>query len=120
VSRRDRNDAHLINAAPDVHRDDSAFGYRLIADELPARGIIAGETKVARLCSADIDAGNAPLAHPDVSNAGRRGRTPDPRVLFAVRFWSAVEGRRWGNILTKCPGESHSGETSVRLDCQPC
>jgi len=38
----------------------------------------------------------------------------------ADRFWSAVEGQAFGNILTKRPGESHSGETSVRLDCQPC
>ena len=51
VSPRDWDDAHLINAALDVHRDDPAFGYRFIADELPARGIQAGENRVARLCS---------------------------------------------------------------------
>lgn len=28
-----------------------SFGYRFIADELPARGISAGENKAARLCS---------------------------------------------------------------------
>jgi putative transposase len=51
VSRRDWDQAHLINAALDIHHDDPAFGYRFIADELPARGITAGENKVARLCS---------------------------------------------------------------------
>jgi putative transposase len=51
VSQRDWEDAHLINAALAVHRDDPAFGYRFIADELPARGITAGENRVARLCS---------------------------------------------------------------------
>jgi transposase InsO family protein len=51
VSQRDWDDAHLINAALDVHGDDPAFGYRFIADELPARGITAGENRVARLCS---------------------------------------------------------------------
>jgi hypothetical protein len=51
VSQRDWDDAHLINAALDVHRDDPAFGYRFIADELPARGVTAGENRVARLCS---------------------------------------------------------------------
>ena len=51
VSRRDWDDAHLINAATDIHRDDPAFGYRFIADELPAHGIEAGENRVARLCS---------------------------------------------------------------------
>ena len=51
VTHRDWDDAHLINAAYDIHADDPAFGYRFIADELPSRGIIAGENRVARLCS---------------------------------------------------------------------
>ena len=51
VSQRDWDDAHLINAAVDIHRDDPAFGYRFIADELAGRGIPAGENRVARLCS---------------------------------------------------------------------
>lgn len=51
LPQRDWDDAHLINAARDIHADDPAFGYRFIADELPGRGIIAGENRVARLCS---------------------------------------------------------------------
>ena len=51
VSRRDWDDAHLINAALDIHADDPEFGYRFIADELPAHGIVAGENRVHRLCS---------------------------------------------------------------------
>src|SRR5689334_8856422 len=51
VSQRDWDDAHLINAAPDIHANDPAFGYRFIVDELPGRGITAGENRVARLCS---------------------------------------------------------------------
>ena len=51
VSQRDWDDAHLINAARDIHADDPAFGYRFIADELPGRGITAGENRVARLFS---------------------------------------------------------------------
>jgi putative transposase len=51
LTQRDWDDAHLINAAFEIHADDPAFGYRFIADELPAHGIIAGENKVARLCS---------------------------------------------------------------------
>lgn len=51
VSQRDWDDAHLIDAAYDIHADDPAFGYRFIADELPGRGITAGENRVARLCS---------------------------------------------------------------------
>ena len=51
VTERDWSDAHLINAALDVHRDDPAFGYRFIADELEDQGFSAGENRVARLCS---------------------------------------------------------------------
>ena len=51
VSQRDWDDAHLINAARDIHHDDPTFGHRFIADELPARGITAGVNRVARLCS---------------------------------------------------------------------
>jgi len=51
VSWRDWADAHLINAAVDIHHDDPAFGYRFIADELTALGITAGENRVQRLCS---------------------------------------------------------------------
>ena len=51
LTQRDWDDAHLINAALDIHADDPAFGYRFIADELPGRGITASENRVARLCS---------------------------------------------------------------------
>jgi putative transposase len=51
VTERDWSDAHLINAAVEVHRGDPAFGYRVIADELPEKGITAGENTVQRLCS---------------------------------------------------------------------
>lgn len=51
VSQRDWDDAHLIDAARDIHADDPAFGYRFIADELGDRGIRAGENRVQRLCS---------------------------------------------------------------------
>jgi hypothetical protein len=51
ISQRDWDDAHLINAAYDIHADDPAFGYRFIADELREQGIAAGENRVARLCS---------------------------------------------------------------------
>jgi transposase InsO family protein len=53
VTDRDWSDAHLVNAARDVHGDDPAFGYRFIADELASEhGITASENRVARLCSA--------------------------------------------------------------------
>ncbi len=44
VSQRDWDDAHLINAALDIHHDDPEFGYRFITDELAERGVNAGRT----------------------------------------------------------------------------
>jgi putative transposase len=53
VTDRDWADAHLLNAAVDIHRADPEFGYRFIADELALEhGITAGENRVQRLCSA--------------------------------------------------------------------
>jgi putative transposase len=53
VSTRDWSDAHLVDAAREIHVDDPAFGYRFIADELAhEHGIRASENRVARLCSA--------------------------------------------------------------------
>ena len=52
VSRRDWDNAHLTNAAVDLHRDDPAFGYRFISDEIEAAsGLPASERRVWRLCS---------------------------------------------------------------------
>jgi hypothetical protein len=50
LTDRDWTDAHLVNAAPDIHTDEPAFRYRVIADELPEKGITAGENRVQRLC----------------------------------------------------------------------
>lgn len=51
VSQRDWDDAHLANAAMDVHADDPEFGYRLIADELERDGFDVSERRVWRVCS---------------------------------------------------------------------
>ncbi len=51
VSKRDWDEAQLINAAIDIHVDDPAFGYRFIADELAEAGFTASERRVWRLCS---------------------------------------------------------------------
>ncbi len=51
VCQRDWDDAHLANAAIDVHGDDPEFGYRLIADELEHDGYRACERRTWRVCS---------------------------------------------------------------------
>ncbi len=50
VTDRDWDDAHLVNDALDIHRDDPEFGYRFIADELEDLGYRVGENRVQRLC----------------------------------------------------------------------
>jgi transposase InsO family protein len=51
VSQRDWDDAHLINAAIDIHHDDPEFGYRFITDELAEQGVRASRNRVNRLCT---------------------------------------------------------------------
>ena len=51
VSQRDWDDAHLINAAVDIHHDDPEFGYRFITDELAGQGLTASRNRVNRLCT---------------------------------------------------------------------
>jgi transposase InsO family protein len=51
VSDRDLSDAYVTNALVDAHRDDPAFGYRFLADELDRAGHRLGERRVWRLCS---------------------------------------------------------------------
>jgi putative transposase len=51
VSAREWDDAHLVDAAREIHADDPVFGYRFITDELASeRGIAASENRVHRLC----------------------------------------------------------------------
>jgi putative transposase len=83
LTQRDWDDAHLINAARDIHADDPAFGYRFIADELPERGIVAGENRVARLCSEEriwsIFAKKRGLNRIRTPGSRRPRRSPIPR-----------------------------------------
>lgn len=52
VSQRDWDNAHLTNTAVDLHRDEPAFGFRFIFDEIEAEsGLIASERRVWRLSS---------------------------------------------------------------------
>ena len=52
VSQRDWDNAHLTNAAINLHRDNPRFGYRFISDEIEAEaGRYASERRIWRLCS---------------------------------------------------------------------
>jgi len=100
LSDRDRADAHLINAAHDVHRDDPTFGYRFICDELMAEyGLAASENRVQRLCS----------AHGILSVLARkrgRGGKPGPAVhddLVRREFTAAAPNVLWLTDITEHP-----------------
>jgi transposase InsO family protein len=104
VPQRDRDDAHLVNAALDVHAGDPASGYRLIADELPARGISAGENRVARLCSQQriwpafakkrgLTRKAGPPAHDDLAGRQLTAAGPDRTWLADITGHPAAEGK---------------------------
>ncbi|HEX3960617.1 MAG TPA: IS3 family transposase [Trebonia sp.] len=99
VSQRDWDDAHLINSALDVHRDDPAFGYRFIADELPARGITAGENRVARLCSQQ----RIWSAFAKKRGLTRKAGPPVHDDLVARDFTAASPDRTWLTDITEHP-----------------
>jgi transposase InsO family protein len=99
VTERDWVDAHLVNAALDIHADDPAFGYRFIAEKLPANGIVAGENRVQRLCS---DHGIWSV----FSKKRGRSRKPGPPVhddLVERDFTAAAPNELWLTDITEHP-----------------
>ena len=91
VSQRDWDDAHLINAAMDIHHDDPEFGYRFITDELAAHGIVASRNRVNRLCTQQQIFSNhakkrglsrkpGPPVHDDLVERRVHRATPEPAV----------------------------------------
>jgi putative transposase len=107
VSRRDWDEAHLINAAANIHADDPAFGYRFIADELPARGITAGENKVARLCSQQ----RIWSAFSKNRGLSRKAGPPVHDDLVARQFTAEGPDRTWLTDIT----EHSTGEGKLYL-----
>jgi len=106
-SQRDWDNAHLINAALDIHHDDPAFGYRFIADELPARGITAGENRVARLCSQQ----RIWSAFAKRRGLGRRAGPPVHDDLVDRVFTAQRPNQTWLTDIT----EHHTGEGKLYL-----
>jgi putative transposase len=99
VSQRDWDDAHLINAAVDIHHDDPEFGYRFIADELPTYGIRASRNRVHRLCAQQ----RLWSVHAKKRGLGRRPGPPVHDDLVARQFRSHQLDRLWLTDLTEHP-----------------
>ncbi len=108
VSRRDWDEAHLINAAIDVHADDPAFGYRFIADELAEAGFTASERRVWRVCSENE------IFSAFVRKRRGKGRLAGPPVrddLVRREFTAAGPDRLWLTDISEHP----TGEGKVYL-----
>jgi transposase InsO family protein len=105
ISDCDWANAHLINAAHDIHRDDPTFGYRFICDELNAEyGFAVSENRVQRLCSAhDIasvltrkrrgGAKPGPAVHDDHVQREFRIDTPNTSWFADITEHSTAEGK---------------------------
>jgi len=99
VSDRVLDDAHLINAAIDIHAEDPEFGYRFIADELTAAGHQVSERRVWRLCS------QAGLFSVHSRKRGK-GRRPGPPVhddLVNRDFTAEKLNMLWLSDITEHP-----------------
>jgi transposase InsO family protein len=99
VSQRDWDDAHLINAAIDIHHDDPEFGYRFIADELPARGVTASRNRVSRLCSQH----RIYSVHAKKRAGHRRPGPPVHDDLVQREFTAPAPNQLWLTDITEHP-----------------
>jgi putative transposase len=107
VSQRDWDDAHLINAAYDIHHDDPAFGYRFIADELAEAGLAAGRNRVARLCSSQ----RIWSVFAKKRGLNRKAGPPVHDDLVQRRFTAIGRDQVWLTDIT----EHHTGEGKLYL-----
>lgn len=99
VGDRELDDAYLINALIDAHRDDPAFGYRFLADELERAGLDVGERRVWRLCSQQ-------RLWSTTVRKGRRGKKPGPPVHddhIRRDFTAPAPNRKWVTDITEHP-----------------
>ena len=99
VSRRDWDDAHLINAAVDIHHDDPEFGYRFITDELADQGIRASRNRVNRLCSQQ----RLWSAHSRKRGLSRKPGSPVHDDLVRREFTATAPNRLWLTDITEHP-----------------
>jgi hypothetical protein len=99
VSQRDWDDAHLINAAIDIHHDDPEFGYRFIADELAEQGVRASRNRVNRLCSSQ----RLWSVHSRKRGMHRKPGPPVHDDLVLRDFTAAQPNRLWLTDITEHP-----------------
>jgi putative transposase len=99
VSQRDWDDAHLINAALNIHHEDPEYGYRFIADELATVGIVASRNRVNRLCTLQ----RIFSVHSKKRGCGRKPGPPVHDDLLERRFTAAAPNLLWLTDITEHP-----------------
>jgi transposase InsO family protein len=99
VSQRDWVDAHLINAALEIHADDPADGYRFIADELARRGFTASENRVWRICSMQ----RIFSLHAKKKGRNRKAGPPVHDDLVRRDFTAGAPNVKWLTDITEHP-----------------
>ena len=110
VTARDWDDAHLINAAIDIHSDDPEFGYRFIADELPGRGVRASRNRVGRLCTQQ----RLWSVHPNKRGLTRKPGPPVHDDLVEWAFTAEQVDRLWLTDITPSTPPVRGSSTSAR------
>ncbi len=99
ITERDWENAHLTNLIVDAHRDDPAFGYRFLADELDKQDQGVGERRVWRLCS-DMEIWSSFV------KKSRSGKKPGPPVhddLVQRDFSASSINELWFTDITEHP-----------------
>ncbi len=86
-SDRDWDDANLVNAIIDIHRDDPAFGYRFITDELQRQGWSVFAKKPGRNTKA------GPPVHDDLLDRDFTADGPDERWVGDITEHPTSEGK---------------------------
>ncbi|UOX93025.1 IS3 family transposase [Amycolatopsis sp. FBCC-B4732] len=99
VCGRDWDDAHLINAALEIHADDPADGYRFIADELARRGYAASENRVWRICSMQ----QIFSLHAKKKGRSRQAGPPVHDDLVRRDFTADAPNTKWLTDITEHP-----------------
>ncbi len=108
VSRREWDDAHVIDALLGIHEDDPTLGYRFLTDELADVGIVASENRVWRLCSS---AGVFASYHRRKAKAGKPGPPVHDDLLAVVdekgrvthEFVAGAPNQVWLTDITEHP-----------------
>jgi putative transposase len=114
VTQRDWDDAHLVNAAIEIHHDDPEFGYRFIADELPGHGITASRNRVNRLCTQQ----RLWSVHARKRGLNRRPGPPVHEDLVTRVFRAEQPNTLWLTDLTEHPtGEGKLYLCAVKDAC---